>query len=137
MIALAFAQVLITGLDPNLSVTPGPELPPSMPGKCVVLTLTGGPGTLTEEGAFTAVSFQVRSIGEQNDPDSAEKLAWDLDRLFRAVPTQTVQVPADPAPVLVRLMSVARSGSPPSPLMVDDADRHHFVASYIATVGSL
>lgn len=129
MIALAPVEALIKEAQPSLLVTPGPELPPSMPGKCAVLTLTGGPGTVTEEGLFTAVSFQVRAIGEQNDPDSAEQLAWDLDLLLRAVPTVTLAG--------ARIMSIVRSGSPPSPLMVDDADRHHFVTSYIATVGSL
>lgn len=127
-------QMLQDRIDSYLVVTSGPELPPSMPNRCVVMTLTGGPGTLTEEGAFEQISFQVRCIGEQNDYDSAEGLAFAVDRLFRAVPTQTIPV-ADADPV--RLLSLVRSGPPPSALMVDDADRHHFVASYIATVGSL
>lgn len=112
----------------ELLIEDGPEIPASMPGRCVVLTLSGGPGTITEEGLFEGLGFQARCIGEQMSYLSAEMLAFQIDRLLKAVRTRNV---GD-----VRVLSIARVGSPPSPLMVDDADRHHFVASYVATVGS-
>lgn len=112
---------------PGLIVEAGPELPPSVPGQFVVLTVTGGPGLLTEEALFDGRSFQARCAGEQNNYDSAENLAMAVDSAFRLA-TGTVDG--------TRVLSLERSGGPPSVLMVDDADRHHFVASYTATVQS-
>lgn len=104
----------------------GPEVP-DVPFRFVMLTPTGGPG-LSTEGLLDSHSWQFRSAGEQNDRDDAEAIATALDRAVRNLETTTVAG--------VRIVSFQRSGSAPTPLLVDDAERHHYVASYVATVHS-
>lgn len=94
----------------------------------VVLTPVSGPGRQTD-GLTEVVGWQARSVGEQRDYNSAEDLAWRIDDLFNAMNgTTTVEN--------VRVISGYRLGSPPTLLMVDDAERHHFVCSYLLSVYS-
>lgn len=105
-------------------VFPGPELP-DIPDNCVVLTRYGGPG-LDADGAIDDVSWQVRSIGRQNDYDSAETIADAIDIAFISHYSRHVGG--------VWVPRIRRVGGAPAPLMVDSGDRTHFVCSYVVSV---
>ena len=113
--------------DPLPVFDPGPgtdlnvqDLSPNM---LVIITLTPGPG-LDIEGLFDRAAVQVRSIGNQQDYNSAETLAQDIDRVMTAL---------DSSQMLngKRLLSVVRSGGAPALLPSDDGDRYHFTCNYI------
>lgn len=104
----------------------GPDVP-DIPGRCFILTRGGGPGFNTEM-LFDASGWQVRSVGEQNDPDDAEGLALEIDRVLVSTPSQYIDG--------IWVPSIQRFGSPPSHLSVDDADRTHFVCNYIVDARS-
>lgn len=110
--------------EADFRIYPGPDLPHEDAGKCLVLTLVGGPGYQMEHMADVR-NWQVRTIGEQNDYNSAEALAYLVDRAFEAREDRAHHV-----------LMITRSGSPPTPLLVDDAERWHFVATYSSTVVS-
>lgn len=109
----------------QVPVTFGPELDEGFPGSYVVIT--GTPSTFTTERLFERVEFQIRAIGEQLDYGSAEALAATVDRLMDA---RSIRVGG------LYVVEVERSAGGPSPLMVDDADRHHFVCNYYMEVES-
>ena len=98
-----------------------------MPGRFGMMTFTGGPG-LSAESLLDTGTWQARWVGEHSDFNDAEDLAMEFDRRFRARGSFTAAG--------IRVVSFQRSGSAPTPLLVDDAERHHFVASYLATVQS-
>lgn len=113
--------------DPALYVFPGPVIP-EYPKRLVVCTQISSPG-LETDGLIDIVGWQVRSIGEQNNYQSAEDLALAIDAGIQGLGnSQDVQG--------LRLVTAYRSGGPPTPLMVDDAQRHHFVCSYLFGVYS-
>ena len=95
-------------------------------GQTVVLTRMGGDG-MSIEGLFDGVGYQVLVIGEQNDYDSAERLADHIDALLRATYTRNIGT--------TRVSHTRRIGSPPTAVLVDDAIRTHFVCSYVIDVG--
>lgn len=103
----------------------GPELP-DVPGHGVLLTRYGGPGLETGEGILDARSWQVRCVGRQNSPDYAEGMADAIDIVFLSHYSRSVGG--------VWVSSIQRVGGAPAALMVDDADRTHFVCSYIVSV---
>lgn len=109
----------------NWTIKPGPELP-DIPGPYVLLTPYGGPGE-DLEGAVDDRAWQVRVCGHQLSWEDAEEIANAIDEAFLRHTTSTVHTE--------RVISVMRSGGPPSPLDIDDADRVHFVCSYIFGVG--
>lgn len=104
---------------------------PAGPDKVIVCTRTGGPG-LSLEGLIDNVSFQLRSRGGQNDPNSAETLAWTVDEML---------VPPPLSPPLTHgmvgsqyVVQVQRVGGPPSFLLLDSARRVHLTCDYIFSV---
>lgn len=103
----------------------GPEIPKN-PGAGVMLTRYGGPGLDTGEGILDLRSWQVRSVGIQQNPDSAEDLADRIDVHFCSWYSRTVDG--------VRVPSIQRVGGAPAALMLDDAERTHFVCNYIVAV---
>lgn len=109
----------------DVDIYPGPELP-DIPGKYVVLTRYGGPG-IELEGVLDAVSWQVRSVGWQmEDDESAEGIADAIDIAFLSHYSRQVGS--------VWVAGIQRVGGAPSSLMKDEADRTHFVCSYIVSV---
>jgi hypothetical protein len=112
-----------------VEVIPGPDPDSSadLPGSFVVVTPTGGPGEATE-GATDQSGFQLRTVGEQHDYTSAETLAWQADGVIRTL---------DGSEMLGarRLVRLNRIGSPPTLLLLDSANRYHFVCTYFAEIG--
>lgn len=101
-------------------VFPGPNDPP-MPEPYILLTRYDGAG-LSVDDLFDAVGWQVKVVGEQYDYEVAEDLAVRLDNYLRRLHSGRYSGQW--------VASVARAGGGPSALMVDDADRTHFVCSY-------
>lgn len=123
-----FAQAGLAGTpQEGAPFEPGPDLP-NIPGRFVVLTRFGGPGLNTED-LFDGVGYQVRAVGEQVNYQDAEDLALAIDLWFlRKGFSQRVGGKW--------MTSIQRLGSPPTPLLVDDAERHHFVCSYVVDIES-
>lgn len=121
-------QILGTVAEPSTHpILPGPLDPDKYPGAMLVLQNYGGPGE-DVEGLLDDVSWQVRTIGRQSDYYDAENMAnaidigllsWRSARMFDGGPWLT---------------GIQRVGGAPSPLQRDNADRVHFVASYILSV---
>jgi hypothetical protein len=111
--------------DPMLAIEPGPD-DPIIPGRWVKITREAGPG-LTTESMFEQILFSVEVAGDQEDYNSAESLAFDVDRFFLRQTRQKV------GGVLV--LSWTRGGGP-QPLSIDNARRWHFACSYTLDVQS-
>lgn len=118
-------QILDEANYSDVAVYPGPDLP-DVPGAYVLLTSYGGPGLELGEGVLDGRSWQVRTVGEQMDYESAEGIANAIDIAF----ISRFSSDMDGAWVA----SIGRVGGAPNPLMTDDADRTHFVCSYVASV---
>lgn len=117
-------QVIATqGLN-RVNVYPGPDIP-DYPGMNVVLSRYGGPG-LELEGLYDQRAWQVRVIGDQGEYDAAEDLADNIDIALIG------HLPGNIGPD--RVLSIQRVGGSPSVLMYDDAERVHFVCSYVGSV---
>lgn len=110
----------------DTAIHPGPDIPED-PDNCVILTRYPGPG-LDAEGALDVLGWQVRAVGKQGDYESAESIADFIDDGF--LNFLSSYLPDDGRWVV----TIARVGGAPSPLLVDDADRTHFVCSYYASV---
>lgn len=108
---------------------PGPEILTS-PDKAVFITPSGGTGWVTEEAALDCWGFQARVRGPSDDPLAPELAAQQLDVLILNGPY--------PARVDGSVITTAtRTGSPPSPLPLDPADRRfEYTCSYLITTGS-
>jgi hypothetical protein len=103
----------------------GPELQ-DVPDEYVLLTRYGGPG-IDADGAIDVVSWQVRSVGQQMEDDSsAEDIADAIDIAFLSHYSRLVGS--------TWVSSIQRVGGAPSSLAKDDADRTHFVCSYLVSV---
>lgn len=111
---------------PRTPISVGPELPEHA-SQCVVLSPFGGGGEQVD-GLIEATGWQVRAIGKQNSYESAEDLAWSIDTFLRRIRSGRYGG--------IYIVEIPRLGNPPTTLMVDDADRHHFVCSYMPTVES-
>lgn len=107
------------------SIEPGPKIP-SIPTSFVLLSPYGGPGE-DLEGVLDQRSWQVRVVGEQNDYIGAEAAANAIDIAFLSHLSHE-KIDGQ------KVTSIQRVGGPPSVLMVDDADRTHFVCSYTFSV---
>lgn len=111
----------------KVAVLPGPE-DPSIPGRFVLLSRLGGPG-LQVEGLIDGVGYQIKSVGNQNSYQESEDLALLIDKWLIETPSSMVHGEW--------VVGIARVGSAPVPLFVDNADRTHFVCNYVATVKSV
>ena len=132
---LAYADVegfVASGLtalnyDPLPFLDPGPATDPNVqdlvPGMMVILSLSGGAG-LDSEQVFDRAGLQVRSIGDQQDYTSAEKLAQDIDNLL-------VGVDSSRSINSKWTLAIQRAGGPPAFLLKDNGDRYHFTCNYI------
>lgn len=100
------------------------------PDRALFITMTGGPGFTSEEGATDAWSFQARIRGTTDDIASPGLAMQLLDSLiFNA------QFPAlvDGVPI----QHVHRAAGPPAPMPVDPTDlRHEFTCSYLVIAGA-
>lgn len=122
----AIIEPMLQADFPKAVVYPGPAMPEN-PSMAVILTPFGG-GAQEVDGLIDAVNWQVRAVGYQNNFESAEDLAWAVDTVL--IGLRSGQHGG------VHVVSFPRLGGPPSVLMVDNADRHHFVCSYMPTVES-
>lgn len=104
-------------------VVPGPFDPDDNPGEYVIVTGYGGPGE-DAEGTLDLMTFQVRVVGPQKDYDAAEDQAIAIDKSFLS--WYSARVGTGPW-----LAGIQRVGGAPNPLLVDNAERWHFVCSYI------
>ena len=111
----------LPGVPNNLLIEPGPALP-DVPGRYVVLTPYGGPG-LELEGVMDGRSWQVRVVGKQNDYNDAETIADAIDVGILSVTTGNIGG--------VHVAGTQRVGGAPNALLKDDAERTHFICSYI------
>jgi hypothetical protein len=109
------------------AVAPGPASDEMMqkisPDEIVFMTVGGGAAS-TVEGLFDNPFITVRTIGAQNDYQSAEDLAWYMDKGLLAIPDNGYMGEA-------RIKPVARTGGVPALLSQDNASRYHFICSYI------
>jgi hypothetical protein len=109
-----------------------PLYPPPIldePDQSVWLTMTGGPGFVTEEGGLDAVTFQLMTRGPSDDPFSPEVAAKTLDQMILAA---AFPVTIDG----VTISHAHRLAGPPAALPVDPADlRHTFTCNYIVIMG--
>jgi hypothetical protein len=93
------------------------------PTSMVIINLTPGAG-LDSEQVFDQAGLYIRTIGDQNDYDGAEKLAQDCDRALIAIDTsQKINGK--------HTLSIQRAGGAPALLLQDDGDRYHFTGNYI------
>lgn len=116
--------VLADGGFPEFTVEPGPMLADT-PGPYVLATLYGGPGE-DVDGAMDDVSWQIRVAGPQNDYDRAEDAAEAIDLAMLGHHSSHIAG--------VWVSGIRRVGGAPAPLMRDEAERTHFVCSYVASV---
>lgn len=123
----ALADWITDTLDDPPYVAKGPRLP-DIPGRYILLTPYGGGGGFAHEQLTSNRPIQVRSVGEQGDWDGAEYLAQQVDYLFTFGWPDSLDGAA--------VIRVVRSGGDPYPLMVDDAERAHFVCSYLWEIES-
>jgi hypothetical protein len=106
----------------------GPEIVTS-PDKAVFITLTPGPGWVTEEGAVDVFAFQARVRGPADDPDMPLLMMQRLDVLIMNARSNVV---VDG----VLIMSSGRSGGTPSPLPANPEDRRfEYTCTYLLTTG--
>lgn len=111
--------------EPMLIMEPGPDDPNTA---TRFVKITPGPGMgLSSELMFDQRVYSVEVAGNQGDYDSAEDLAHRIDRFFLRFESQNVNG--------VRVLPGGRN-SGPAVLLVDDAQRWHFVCSYTLVVES-
>ncbi len=118
----AFTEaVLVQHGFTDATIHPGPALP-DVPGRFIVWTRYGGTG-LELEGVLDGKGWQSRVVGFQNDYTSAEEIADVIDTALLSHHSSYVEG--------VWVPEIRRVGGAPAALMEDDADRTHFVCSYI------
>lgn len=100
---------------------PGPDLP-DVSIRHIVWTRYGGPGYEGGEHATDFIAWQPRCIGLSLDHNSSEEIADLIDVALTGLPSGKVNG--------VHVVQVTRVGGAPNPLLVDDADRTHFVCNY-------
>lgn len=115
--------VLAQGNFVGWTIKPGPELPLN-PDQSIVISRYGGPG-IDADGALDGKSWQFRVIGKQDDYESAEVVADAID--IAALSHFSSQVGG------VWVTEISRVGGAPTALMTDEAQRTHFICSYIIT----
>lgn len=102
-------------------------------GPIVVVSDALSAGYQTEERLLELRAFQVRTVGDQRQPETAKAYAWTVDRSL-------MMIGGEHAPTVViggvSVSSVARVGSGPTLLTRDPAGRSHYTASYLIPVPS-
>lgn len=107
---------------------PGPEIVAN-PDKIVFITVTGGPGYLTEEPTADQLTFQARVRGPADSVQAAQLAAQQLDWTILSAPLPSA---SDGLSVL----NVYRLGGPPSPLPLDPSDRRfEWTCNYVIVTG--
>lgn len=107
---------------------PGPEILDA-PDRMVTITVTPGPGWITEEAALDCWGFQTRVRGPSDTPLEPDLKSQQLDVLILNADTPVV---IDGMAIIL----VTRVGSTPSPLPLDPRDRRfEYVCSYLITTG--
>lgn len=101
---------------------------PEVPGRIVMLTPSTGAG-LSTEWLTDSRGLDVITIGEQNDYDGAEDLAFWVDRTILGAGGSRLMGNE-------WVIDVQRFGSAPYNTEHDNADRYHFTASYLYEVQS-
>ncbi len=100
------------------------ELVNQLEDEVVLLTLSGGSHELMER-TFDTPSVQIMCRGAQNDPASAETLAYQVDEALLG--------PICPVDIGTRVIAITRTGGPPRFLNYDTARRRVFVCTYLFT----
>lgn len=108
----------------KVHIHPGPDLP-NIAAPFVVWTPYGGPGEIID-GTADDRSWQARCVGRSHDYESAEDIATVIDIAVLSFFSSEVGG--------LWVSDFRRVGGAPSALLVDDADRTHFVCSYVASV---
>jgi hypothetical protein len=107
---------------------PGPEIL-TAPDRAVFLTVTPGPGWVTEEAALDCWGFQALVRGPADDPLTPELMAQRLDAMILNGP-----YPVTVDGTLIAL--VTRSGGTPAALPSNPEDRRfEFTCTYLITTG--
>lgn len=106
---------------------PGIDLP-SVPIPFAMFSRLEGSG-LEVEGVLDGVGIRVETVGQQNNYTSGEEFALAIDRAMLA-PLPDYKIGA------VHVAYVNRFGGGPYEFEYDDANRYHFVCSYILAVQS-
>lgn len=105
-----------------------------MPDVVVMITRTGGRGTVIFEGAYEEDGFQIRVRGPQNDYATVEALALSIDSILLFTDWNTS--PINSAIGSQPFLSIYRTGSSPTPEPWDDASRTTFTCNYGIQYGS-
>lgn len=121
-------EILDAANYPKTKIYPGPDLPTTDPNSYVVLSRYGGNGLDGGEGALDGYSWQARVVGKQDRYEEAEGIADAVD--IGWISHMSGKIGG------IHVVEITRVGGPPSVLMVDNAERTHFVCSYNASVES-
>jgi hypothetical protein len=135
---IALTQVVIdwiaslgwnTAQELGYPLLPGPFILDE-PDQSVWISMTGGPGYVTDEGSADAGTFQAMVRGPSDDPFTPESVAIMLDQLILAAPFPA-QVDG------VNIQHAHRLAGPPTPMPVDPADlRHTLTCNYVIITGA-
>lgn len=106
---------------------PGPvsltSLQKKSPGPIVFAEVGNGAGIVLEN-LYDQVFINIRVLGPQNDYDGAERLAYEIDRLF-------LSLDGNGTIGNTRVLYVARTGGAPQLIDFDESQRYHFQTTYI------
>jgi hypothetical protein len=120
------AMFRAVGLGPRVAVVDGPDIPAD-PGTVIVVTWLPGAGFSLEQMLDTP-GFQLRVIGPQGNYPAAKELAERVDLEL---------VARDHWPGFIGgryVVEIRRAGGKPSHDRTDNADRAHYVCTYLADV---
>lgn len=118
----AWARPILDDADyDKVKQFPGPKLP-DIPQAYIMWSRYGGPG-LDDTDFMDDISWQARVVGRQNKYNEAETIADLIDVALLSIHSSHIGG--------VWVTRVQRVGGAPTVLEVDDADRTHFVCSYI------
>lgn len=109
----------------------GPDFDPvtEQADRVVAISRTGGPGLVTEEAAYDAVTFQIRVRGAQANPADTKAVMGLIDKLLVPPPPNP---PVTPVSINgIRCISIDRVGAAPGFLRLDDAYRTEDVGNYV------
>lgn len=126
------AQLTLKGYEDLPVFDPGPSSDTRLlklsPSSIVFLTLGDGRGFDTEQ-LYDQPFIRTRVVGPQNDYDTTEQLAADVDSSLCSVVGNTMVGSA-----LTRFIN--RAGGAPSLLLRDVAERYHFTCTYITATAT-